>query len=140
MGKFHKDRNFGPPRQMHQAVCADCGDDCEVPFRPTNDRPIYCSMCFGKHKGDSQPSKFGGNKWDKPRFEKRAPALPDYSAQFKMLNEKLDKLFGLLTSASTNEKPAKKKETKVKAEKKPATKTAKAKTSAKKKTAAKKKK
>ena len=38
------------PRQMHPAVCAQCGKDTEVPFQPRGDRPVYCSDCFNKTK------------------------------------------------------------------------------------------
>ena len=38
------------PREMHKAICADCGKECEVPFKPTGERPVYCRECFGKHK------------------------------------------------------------------------------------------
>lgn len=38
------------PREMHKAVCADCGNECEVPFKPSKDRPVYCRDCYGKHK------------------------------------------------------------------------------------------
>ncbi len=41
---------YGGPRQMYDAVCADCGSACQVPFMPTQDRPVYCSDCFSKHK------------------------------------------------------------------------------------------
>lgn len=34
------------PREMHQAVCASCGNMAEVPFRPSSDRPVYCKDCF----------------------------------------------------------------------------------------------
>ena len=33
-------------RQMFAAVCAECGKECQVPFEPHNDRPVYCSECF----------------------------------------------------------------------------------------------
>ena len=36
-------------REMHKAVCADCGKDCEVPFKPTEGRPVYCRDCYRKH-------------------------------------------------------------------------------------------
>ena len=36
-------------RQMFDAVCADCGKACKVPFEPKNDRPVYCSDCFRNH-------------------------------------------------------------------------------------------
>ena len=38
----------GGAREMHAAVCAQCGKDTEVPFRPSGDRPVYCSDCFSK--------------------------------------------------------------------------------------------
>ena len=34
------------PRQMFPAVCAQCGKDCEVPFQPRGDRPVYCDECY----------------------------------------------------------------------------------------------
>ena len=36
----------GGQRQMHPAVCASCGKDCEVPFMPRDGRPVYCSECY----------------------------------------------------------------------------------------------
>lgn len=36
----------GTPRQMFDAVCAECGNNCKVPFEPHDDRPVYCSDCF----------------------------------------------------------------------------------------------
>lgn len=41
---------FGGPREMHKATCADCGKECEVPFKPTEGRPVYCRECYPKHK------------------------------------------------------------------------------------------
>jgi CxxC-x17-CxxC domain-containing protein len=41
--------SFGP-REMHKAVCADCGQECEVPFKPSGDRPVYCRECWAKRK------------------------------------------------------------------------------------------
>ena len=36
------------PREMYAIVCAECGADAMVPFRPRGDRPVYCSDCFSK--------------------------------------------------------------------------------------------
>ena len=41
----------GRPREMHKATCADCQKECEVPFKPSGDRPVYCKDCFSKRKG-----------------------------------------------------------------------------------------
>ncbi len=40
----------GGSREMHPAVCAQCGKDTTVPFRPRGDRPVYCSDCFSGMK------------------------------------------------------------------------------------------
>ena len=37
-------------REMHKSICADCGKECEVPFRPTRDRPVYCRECLNKRR------------------------------------------------------------------------------------------
>lgn len=42
------------PKEMHKTTCADCKCDCEVPFKPSGDRPVYCKDCFAKHK----PSRY----------------------------------------------------------------------------------
>jgi len=47
---FEKRRGFGFKREMHKAVCADCGQECEVPFKPQEGRPVYCKECYQKHR------------------------------------------------------------------------------------------
>ena len=34
------------PREMFEAVCANCGKTASVPFRPSGAKPVYCSDCF----------------------------------------------------------------------------------------------
>jgi len=60
-------------REMHKAVCDKCGKDCEVPFKPSSDKPIYCSECF--NKGDNKSNVSGKD-----------------NKQFEMINAKLDKI------------------------------------------------
>jgi CxxC-x17-CxxC domain-containing protein len=36
-------------RTMYDVVCAECGKNTQVPFQPSNDRPVYCSDCFKNH-------------------------------------------------------------------------------------------
>jgi len=45
---------FGGSREMHKATCADCKKECEVPFKPSGDRPVYCKDCFSKRKGSDR--------------------------------------------------------------------------------------
>jgi len=34
----------------HKAICADCEQDCEVPFKPSSNRPVYCRACYAIRK------------------------------------------------------------------------------------------
>ncbi|NLK86737.1 MAG: zinc-binding protein [Clostridiaceae bacterium] len=36
----------GGKREMFDAVCAQCGKETQVPFKPRLDKPVYCSECF----------------------------------------------------------------------------------------------
>ncbi|MEI8196761.1 MAG: CxxC-x17-CxxC domain-containing protein [Phycisphaerae bacterium] len=45
-GRSGGGRGFGGPRQMFPAVCASCGQQTEVPFKPSGSRPVYCRDCF----------------------------------------------------------------------------------------------
>ena len=79
-------RQFGnrererPP--MHEAICSDCGKRCEVPFRPTGDKPVYCNECFDR----------GGDSLNKNNDR----AVNQYKEQFEMLNAKLDRIIKAL--------------------------------------------
>jgi CxxC-x17-CxxC domain-containing protein len=33
-------------RVMYDTVCAECGKDTKVPFKPRLDKPVFCSECF----------------------------------------------------------------------------------------------
>lgn len=44
-----RDFNSGP-REMHKAVCSECKKECEVPFKPTEGKPVYCKDCFSKRR------------------------------------------------------------------------------------------
>ena len=59
---------------MHKSICSECGKACELPFRPTGDKPVFCSTCFG-NKADSDRSH--GKDFGKSSFhEKRLyPAI-----------------------------------------------------------------
>ncbi len=44
--KRSREGTAGMPREMFDAVCAKCGAKTQVPFRPREDRPVYCQDCF----------------------------------------------------------------------------------------------
>jgi len=36
--------------ETHKTVCTDCGNECEVPFKPEPNRPVYCRECWAKRR------------------------------------------------------------------------------------------
>ena len=83
-GRFGK-RDFERPnrnseqRMMHEATCDKCGNKCEVPFKPTSGKPVYCSDCFRK------------NEYSESR-DKSNPS----SGELEQINLKLDKILKAL--------------------------------------------
>lgn len=41
---------FRQQREMFDTVCSECGKDTQVPFRPTEGKPVYCRDCFQAHR------------------------------------------------------------------------------------------
>jgi len=97
-------RRDDKPKELHDAVCADCNKKCQVPFKPNGTKPVTCRECYVVAKPYS-PS-------DKPKsLYDRKPSAPevDYSKQFTELNFKLDKIVRQLTTLDEqlNPKPEK---------------------------------
>ena len=46
----------GGARQMYDVTCDSCQKETQVPFMPSQDRPVYCDECFAKNK----PQRSGG--------------------------------------------------------------------------------
>jgi CxxC-x17-CxxC domain-containing protein len=42
-------------------ICSDCSTECQVPFVPRNNKPVYCSDCFRQHK----PQDSGSDRDDR---------------------------------------------------------------------------
>ena len=42
--------------QMHDAICGDCGVQCQIPFEPRHNKPVLCSDCFKKSKPKAEKS------------------------------------------------------------------------------------
>jgi len=99
-------RDFSRRQELYDAVCDECGKDCKVPFKPSGDKPIYCSDCFEKKGGrESRGSSRGGNR-DRRSFGGQSNA--ELMAKLDDLGRKLDQIVGLL-SPKEEKKSAKKK-------------------------------
>lgn len=83
---FGGGRDRGPVT-MHQTICAQCGKPCEVPFKPTSGRPVYCNDCFrGKKEtgSDRGGGGFGSDIGKGNNYELKK--------QLEILNVKMDRL------------------------------------------------
>ena len=54
--------------EMHTVTCGDCGDECQIPFEPKFNRPVYCSECFQKNKPQESRDRYSR---DEPRSRDR---------------------------------------------------------------------
>jgi len=67
-GHGHREKTYT------RVICADCKKECEVPFKPSGDRPVYCKECFSGRKKDNQ---FNTNRNNRPEkkyfFQERRP-------------------------------------------------------------------
>jgi CxxC-x17-CxxC domain-containing protein len=70
---------------MHKASCAECGNSCEVPFKPNGKKPVLCGDCFrkddngGERSERSERPSFRSNdrSFDRPtRFDGDKPSYP----------------------------------------------------------------
>lgn len=107
--------------EMHRATCDECGKACEVPFRPSGDKPVFCSDCFEtKRDGGNDRGDRGGDRGDrgnrsfdsrdsKPRFSDRRPSKFEGEAkgaenlkpQLIQINETLNKILKALSASDS---------------------------------------
>jgi CxxC-x17-CxxC domain-containing protein len=43
-------RGGSAPKQRYTVICDECGVETTVPFKPREDKPVYCSECFNKSR------------------------------------------------------------------------------------------
>ncbi len=118
----NRDRDFSRERSgerkiMHSAVCDECGNSCQVPFKPRGDKPVYCSVCFGGQSDSGHNEKRSFSKPRKFRTERPSPA-PDNSKLINKIDDLVNKLSELIKALALKEEDPQevpeKKEVKVK--------------------------
>ena len=74
MGNSFRERTFT------RAICSDCNKECEIPFKPSGGRPVYCKECFSKRrKGDS----FNTSRNNRPKKRQRPAKKEPFYARIK---------------------------------------------------------
>lgn len=97
--------------------CADCGNDCTVPFKPNGRKPVRCSDCFrGSNDGggrndrpsyrrdDRRNDRYDDRRsFDRPRYNDRPKQSkpkqnigPTLKEEIKSINEKLERILKLV--------------------------------------------
>lgn len=88
----------------YPAICDQCKQNCEVPFRPTGNKPIYCSNCFeGKRDGpeDRKTRRFD-NKTS--NYQVNDKAREQLTKTIEKLDNKIDKLIEIMENIQNDNK------------------------------------
>lgn len=96
-------RGSSRPTALYPAVCNNCGNDCQVPFKPSGEKPVLCRDCFRKQGEDTRSRdnrRPEERTFSKPAFQPSAPLQHnEYKAQLDALTQKVDKILEILNSA-----------------------------------------
>lgn len=118
-GRDRGGRDRGP-MQLYPAVCSDCRKNCEVPFRPTGDKPVYCRDCFGKQQHVPGRNSNGAdgprqdfNHRDEPQREYQPqparpqsdPAIDALKRQLEALESKVNRILELVSQKPALQAP-----------------------------------
>ena len=70
--RFNRGSDGNRRIEMHDAICGDCGNECEIPFKPKDSRPVYCRECFQNHKPQERSdSRFNrGSRYGRDSYSK----------------------------------------------------------------------
>jgi CxxC-x17-CxxC domain-containing protein len=109
-------------KELFKTTCTACHKSCEVPFRPSSDKPVYCRECFAKTNAEND-SRFGGRsesrgndfrrdarpqRFERPSYQEDARPARDTSGedmkrQFTKLEAKIDSILEILSRHSHTE-------------------------------------
>jgi len=82
--------------ELHKAVCDKCGRECEVPFKPTGGKPIYCRSCFRENSSESgSRENFAPRGKSNDTFDSKMKSSPN-PEDLEKINRKLDKIMKAL--------------------------------------------
>jgi CxxC-x17-CxxC domain-containing protein len=102
-------RTAGPASEMFSTTCSDCGKTCQVPFKPSDAKPVYCSACFGMKKSanEQRGSEQRGGRPEKKSYENKPvqqsttrgvgnDVITDLKRQITGLEVKLNRILDLI--------------------------------------------
>ena len=114
-------RDDGNRPRMFSTTCSNCHKSCEVPFRPTGEKPVYCNDCFrnvresspkrrddrsnrggefgGRPKRDFSPSSFSGQA-----TQTTDAKIDGLKRRVEEMNVKLDAVLQMMKGSSAEKK------------------------------------
>lgn len=117
-GGFGGGKSFGGGRPggrstLFKTTCDKCKNECEVPFRPTGEKPVFCNNCFGKD-GDMKssfrkeaPRSFDRpfkKDFDAPREARPSVEIDALKKEMALMHDKIDMLVSYIGEASLSPK------------------------------------
>ena len=78
------------PVTMHKVTCDECGNACEVPFKPSSDKPVFCDSCFGGKRENKRGGDRFGDKRSGPSSSSNDGEMKEMRKMLNELNMKLD--------------------------------------------------
>lgn len=99
---------FGAGRpELFAATCSACGKGCELPFRPSGDRPVFCRDCFDKKDDSRSHSSF--QRTERPREFRPSPregsnnsGNDEIKKQLANLEYKMDKIMKMISGGEAH--------------------------------------
>lgn len=89
------DRSTDREVRMFKAVCSDCKKSCDVPFKPSSDKPVFCRDCFSaKRDRETREYKAGLASGEPKKFGQDKPAsyvAPTSSSALPKVDESMKK-------------------------------------------------
>lgn len=105
------ERSGGRP-ELFAATCSNCGKGCELPFRPSGDRPVFCRDCFDKKDDNRSHSSF--SRTERPREFRQAPregsnnqSTDELKKQLSNLEYKMDRILKMLEGGAKQKESVK---------------------------------
>jgi CxxC-x17-CxxC domain-containing protein len=59
------------PAKKFKAICRKCKKEFEMPFKPTDGRPVYCLPCLKSKKRNSRTRGSGGSRRHRGRNNRK---------------------------------------------------------------------
>ena len=68
--RYSRDSNNSNQDESTTVTCFDCGTECQVPFVPRGNKPVYCSDCFRQNNSQDSESSGSSRSYKPSRYSR----------------------------------------------------------------------